>query len=131
MRRILLSIGGVVQVLLAGLHVFMFFGMERAKGIPSGLKPLLHIFNAAVLTVVLFFAYVSFFQRRALAETPLGRAVCWFIALFYLQRGLTELVVSGLNPIMLGAMLAIAALYAWAAVPSRAPLSTASVGQAA
>ncbi len=119
MKRAVLFIGGIVQLLLVALHVFMFFGMARSAEIPAGLKPLLHIFNAAVLTVVLFFAYVSFFRRREMIETALGRAVGWFIVVFYVQRGLTEVVVRGLSPVNLGLMLAIAALYVVAAVPSR------------
>jgi len=120
-RRVLLIIGGIVQVLIVALHVTMFFGLARTKEIPPGLKPTLYIFNAAVLTVVLFFAYVSFLWRRELIETVFGRAVGWFIAVFYVQRGLTEVLVSGLHPVSLGMMLAIAALYAVAAVPSRTP----------
>jgi hypothetical protein len=118
-KRVLLVIGGIVQVLIVALHVTMFFGLARTKEIPAGLKPTLYIFNAAVLTTVLFFAYVSFFRRRELIETTFGRAVVWFIAVFYLQRGLTEVLVSGLHPTMVGMMLAIAALYAVVAVPSR------------
>jgi hypothetical protein len=117
----LLIIGGIVQVLVVALHVTMFFSLARAKEIPVGLKPTLCIFNAAVLTTVLFFAYVSFFRRRELIETVFGRAVASFIAVFYVQRGLTEVLVNGVHPVSLGMMLAIAALYAVAAVPSRTP----------
>jgi hypothetical protein len=55
------------------------------------------------------------------AETVFGRAVGGFAAVFYVQRGLTEVLVSGLHPVSLGMMLAIAALYAVAAVPSGPP----------
>lgn len=117
LKRILPTIAGVVQVPIIALHVAMFFGMAKATEIPVPLKPLLHIFNAAVLTTVIFFAYISLFRRRELLETPLGRAVCWFIAVFYLQRGLTEVVVSGFRPVTFGILLAVAALYAIAAAP--------------
>jgi len=124
-KRALLTVGGVAQILAAALHVTMFFGLARTTEIPAALKPLLNIFNAAVLTAVLFFAYVSFFRRRELIETPLGRAVAWFVALFYLQRGLVEVLVSGLHPASLGVMLTIAALYAVSAAPSRSARVTA------
>jgi hypothetical protein len=117
-KRVLLVVGGVMQILAAAIHVAMFFGLSKAPQMPEGIKPLLYIFNAAVLTVVLFFTYVSLFRRRELIETPMGHAVCWFAALFYVQRGLMGALVHGPNPMDLGIMLAVAALYAIAATPA-------------
>jgi len=111
MGRILLIVGGVFQVLIVALHVSMFFGISRAPDLPGDIRPLLHIFNAAVLTVVIFCAYVSFFQRRELIQTGLGRATCLFIGVFYLQRGLVEVVVRGIHPASLAPLCLIAALY--------------------
>ncbi len=131
MKRVLLVAGGIVQMLIVALHVAMFFGLARATEVPAGLKPTLYIFNAAVLTTVLFFAYVSFFRRRELLETSFGRGVAWFIAVFYAQRGLSEVVVRGLDPVSLAVMLAIAAIYAVVALPSRtARAAEAVVGRA-
>ncbi len=108
---VLLLIGGVFQVLAAALHVVMFFGFARATDLPAAITPLLYIFNAAVLAVVLFFAYVSFFRRKELIQTGLGRVTCLFIGVFYLQRGLVEVAVVGVNPRSLGLLCLIAALY--------------------
>jgi hypothetical protein len=119
LRRILLTIAGVVQILIIALHVAMFFGMARATEIPGPLKPLLHIFNAAVLTTVIFFAYVSLFRRKELIETPLGHATCWFMALFYAQRGLTAAFLRGVQAVDLVPMVVIAALYVIPALPER------------
>ncbi len=118
MKKVLLVIGGIVQVLIVALHVAMFFGLARASEVPAALKPSLYIFNAAVLTAVLFFAYVSFFRRRELIETPLGRAVGWFIAIFYAQRGILGAAIHGPSVFDLVILLAIAALYAIAATPA-------------
>jgi hypothetical protein len=117
-KRVLLAIGGVVQILVVALHVAMFFGLARTSEIPEALKPTLYIFNATVLAAVLFLAYVSLFRRKELIETPMGHAVCWFAVLFYLQRGVTSAVVRGLQPTDFAMMLAIAALYAVAAAPA-------------
>lgn len=117
-KRVLLIVGGVVQILVVALHVAMFFGLARATEVPGALKPLLYIFNAAVLTIVVFFAYVSLFRRKELIETPLGRAVCWLVVLFYVQRGLTSALVRGVRPADLAPMLLIAALYVVPALPA-------------
>jgi hypothetical protein len=104
----LLFIGGVFQALAVALHVVMFFGISKS---PEATRPLLYIFNGAVLATVIFFAYVSFFRRRELIQTGLGRATCLFIGVFYLQRGLVEVVASGLNPASLSLLCLVAALY--------------------
>jgi len=47
---VLLLIGGVFQALVVALHVAMFLNISRApvSDLPAAIKPLLHIFNAAV-----------------------------------------------------------------------------------
>ena len=126
-KSLCLLVGGVVQVLLVALHVFIAFGLQRQHA-PAGLAPdmwanlkaSLHVFNAAVTTTVLLFGYVSLFKRAELLSTSLGRAVSAFIALFYLQRVGVEIVVRGFSPVMGPPLLAVAALYAFAAIPPRA-----------
>jgi hypothetical membrane protein len=110
---ILLLIGGVFQILAGALHVAMFFGISKAPAsdLPAAIKPLLHIFNAAVLVTVLFFAYVSFFRRKDLIQTALGRAICLFIGVFYMQRALVEVAVRGVALTSLGLLSLIAVLY--------------------
>jgi len=119
MGRILLIVGGVFQALIVALHVWMFFNISSARDLPDAIKPLLHIFNAAVLATVIFCAYVSLFRRRELIETGLSRAICMFIGIFYLQRGLVEAVVRGVAPASLGVLCLIAALYLIAPFASR------------
>ncbi len=46
-----------MQVLIAAPHTAMFFGISKA-GMPDSFREIAQIFNAAVLTLVLFFAYV-------------------------------------------------------------------------
>ncbi len=110
---ILLFIGGVFQMLAVALHVVMFFGISRAPAseLTAAIKPLLYIFNAAVLAMVLFFAYVSFFRRKELIQTGLGRATCLFIAIFYIQRALVEVAVRGVVSPFLGLLCLVAAFY--------------------
>jgi hypothetical protein len=118
MKPILLITGGVIQILITLLHVGLFFGISASAELSPNAKISSYIFNAAVTAVVLFFAYVSFFHRRDLIETRLGRALGFFIAVFYLQRGLVEVFLRGSAPLNLGLSLAIAALYVTAVWPS-------------
>jgi hypothetical protein len=117
MKPILLTTGGVIQLLITLLHVGIFFGISSSADLSPNAKITAHIFNAAVTAMVLFFAYVSFFHRRDLIETRLGRALGFFIAVFYLQRGLVEVFLRGSAPLNLGLSLAIAALYVAAVWP--------------
>lgn len=117
MKPILLVTGGVIQTLITLLHVGIFFGISRSAELSANAKVTSYIFNAAVTAVVLFFAYVSFFHRRDLIETRLGRVVGFFVAAFYLQRGLVEVFLRGISPLNLGLSVAIAALYVIAVWP--------------
>lgn len=119
MKRVLLTIGAVVQILVLALHVAMFFGLSRTTEVPDSVKGSLYIFNAAVATAVAFFAYVSLFRRRELMETPLGRVICGFVALFYLQRGVVGTLVRGFDPVDIVVFSAIAFLYVFVAAPRR------------
>jgi hypothetical protein len=111
MAKILLIVGGLVQVVAAALHVGIFYGIASNPVLPAAAKPTAHIFNAAVLTTAVFFAYVSLFRTRDLLNTGLGRIVCLYIGVFYLQGNLVEMIVRGLDPVRLGITCAVAALY--------------------
>jgi hypothetical protein len=126
-RSAVLIIGGIVQVLVAALHIGIFSSIA-AREIPgiaaddlAKIKVFMYLLNAAVLATVLFFAYVSLLRRRDLIATPLGRATAVFIVLFYVQRAVVEVIVSGFNPAPFTLLIAIAALYAFVALPVRQP----------
>jgi hypothetical protein len=116
MKNIFLIIAGVIQVLVAVLHVAIFRGIAVDAGLADKVKEGAQIFNAAVLTTVLFFAYVSLFRRRDLLGTSLGRAVCIFIAIFYCQRAVVEAILRGIEPIGFSLLLLVSALYIVAAL---------------
>lgn len=130
-RSILLLAGGLVQALIVALHVGLAVGLQRGAA-PAGvaaevwptLKASQHIFNAAVATAVLGFACMSLFHRTELLTTRLGRTVCVFIALFYLQRAGVAGVLRGFEPGFGILLVGLAAVYVVAAVPRRHPLPT-------
>lgn len=124
MKSVLLVIGGIVQVLIMALHIGMFWGIAANPDMVDKVKVVAHIFNAAVLCTVMFFAFVSLFMRQDLVNTRLGRVVCWFIAVFYLQRGVVEVIVRDFNPGSFALFVIIAGLYIVTGWPdgSRRPL---------
>jgi hypothetical protein len=125
MKSKLLIVGGVVQILIFALHIGIFFGITSSAELGADAKVSVHIFNAAVTVTVMFFAYVSLLRRQDLLNTGFGRTVCWFIAVFYLQRGFVEAFLRGVDPVNLGLCLAIAALYIAATLPSKPQAQTA------
>ncbi len=129
MKAAFLIAGALVQIALGALHAGMFF-----VPIPDGARPAGYVLNACVTSILLFFACVSLFMRAELTETPMGRVVCWFIALFYLQSVVTGMVRSGgfLGSPLSGLLLATALLYALAAVSTwrRQLLTAAAILQA-
>lgn len=119
MKSILLIIGGVIQVLILALHIAIFFGIASAESMGADMKVTAHIFNAAVTVTVFFFAYVSLFRRQDLLGTSFGRIVSWFIAVFYLQRGLVEVFLRGFEFLNIVICVVITALYVIVAWPER------------
>lgn len=125
-KSVLLLIGGIVQASFVALHVAMIFGI-RSRPAPDGmaaaawssLQQSMHVFNGTVLAAVLCFAYVSIFKRAELLSTSLGRTVCAFIALLYVQRVVVPALLRGFEPGFGSLLLALAAVYAWAAIPPR------------
>ena len=120
MKKNLLFVGGIFQVLIILLHIGMFFGIASAAELAAYAKQSLIIFNASVLTAAAFATYVSLFHRSELIGTGIGRVICWFIAIFYLQRGLVELFIRGFDItslIMTGVMTGI---YMAVVIPTRA-----------
>jgi hypothetical protein len=124
MKSTVLLIGGILQTLIVLLHIGGFFGVALDPNLNAHTKESLNIFNACVLTIVTFFAYVSLFRRRDLIETTLGRIVCGCIALFYLQRGIVGASLRGIDPVDIGPMLVIAALYIFTILPSKRKTET-------
>lgn len=116
----LLTISGILQALLALLHVTMFFGSATLVQLPENLKRSFPGFNAAVVMTVLGLAYLCLFKGRELVETSIGRAVCWFSALFYLQRSIVGLACPGFDECgVVWALLALGLVHAAIAVAAR------------
>ncbi len=131
MNKILLRIGGVINLL------FVLFHIAMAKPINEVLGPLspefvttVHILNIHVAFTLLIFAYLTIFHWRDLLTTRLGNVTAIAIALFWFLRGINEIVFYGLTapgtPLWGGLCLAfgllhlVPALREWKNVPNGA-----------
>ncbi|RPH33720.1 MAG: hypothetical protein EHM93_03540 [Bacteroidales bacterium] len=119
MKSTFLIIGGVMQLLLVFLHISIFFSIPQNPDLNANAKESAYIFNACVTITVMFFAYVSFFKRQELINSNIGRIVAFFIALYYITRGLVEVILRGINPLSLSVLIAIAVLYMVVLIPSK------------
>lgn len=118
-KSVILLIGGIVQVLITILHITIFWGISSNSTLLPAVKITSHIFNAAVLTSVIFLAYVSLFRIKDLINTRIGNIICIFAAVFYLQRGFVELYLRGVNFSSLALSIIIAMLYIIPILPSK------------
>ena len=98
MNKILLRIGGVIDLL------FVLFHLAMAKGIGIALAPvsadiraIVHMLNIHVAFTLLLFAYLSFVQWRDLLTTRLGHITAIGIALFWFLRGINQVAFYGLT----------------------------------
>ncbi len=62
-----------MQLLAAGLHVGIFFGISSSTAFAANVKETAYIFNATVLTTVLFTAYVPLGRQEEMLNSRLGR----------------------------------------------------------
>lgn len=95
MSKYLLISGGVINLLLAGFHVSFWKIFNWPESLVS-LSPvnlgIMQVINIHLAFAVLVFAYVSFFCHRELLSTKLGKSIVVSIILFYILRGINQLI---------------------------------------
>ena len=95
MNKILLIIGGVINFLLAMFH-FSFWKIFNWPESLLSLSPLnqgiMQVLNIHLAFVVFVFAYVSIFCYRELLSTKLGKSIIVAIMIFYILRGVNQLI---------------------------------------
>jgi hypothetical protein len=119
MRTKLLLAGGVTQLFVALLHTGIAYGLTRTDQLTVAARQSAQIFNATVLTTVAFLAYVSLAFRHEIASSRLGRALCLFAALLYVQRFVVATALRGIDGVDLVLCAGIATIYLLAAWPER------------
>ena len=98
MNKILLRIGGVIDLLFVLLHLAMVQGIGIALApVSTDFQAIVHILNIHVAFTLLIFAYLAFFQWRDLLTTRLGHITAIAIALFWFLRGINQVAFYGLT----------------------------------
>ncbi len=95
MNKYLLICGGVINLLLAGFHISFWKIFNWPESLVS-LSPvnlgIMQVINIHLAFVILVFAYISIFCYRELLSTKLGKSIVVSIILFYILRGVNQLI---------------------------------------
>ena len=131
MNKILLRIGGVINLLFVLLHLAMMkpLGEALTPVSSSGIGATVSTLNIHVAFTLLIFAYLAFFRWRDLLTTRLGNITAIAISLFWFLRSINQVVFYGLNMagmplfglcLVIGLLHLIPALRVWKDVPGEA-----------
>lgn len=99
MLKKIFVIAGVLNLLLGVFHLFfwqIFNWPESLTATSVDNRAILQIANIHLTMLILFFGYVSIVHWKDLFRSRVGRAVSFFMALFYLVRIVNEALFWGL-----------------------------------
>lgn len=118
MSRVLLTVGGIVNVLFGLFHVFLGWQIQTVPALQPS-RGLLQALNVGGTLMILFLAYASLFQRREMLSTGLGRATQVLAILLYWTRAAEEFVLFSFTPVIFVSCLAAGGIYAAALLLGR------------
>ena len=100
MNKILLLIGGVINLVFSLLHLTLGKALNWSETL-SCLTPdnraTIYTLNAHLAFTCLVFAYLSLIHRKDMLNTGIGRAVTAAIGLFYVLRAVNQVIYNGLS----------------------------------
>jgi len=130
MNKILLRIGGVLNLLFVLVHLGMVKPLDEALApLSSDIQATASTWNAQVAFTLVIFAYLAFFQWRALLTTRLGTITAIAISLFWFLRAINQVLFYPLTTagmlligvcLVVGLLHLIPALREWKNVPGKA-----------
>ncbi len=130
MRKALVPIGGLANVLFFCFHVYL--GWQLLQVVNPGVRALLETFNLGGALMIAFFAVVSLAFAGELLTTRVGRSTVGLIIGVYLSRAIAEvLLFPAPSPVVVLVCLLTAGLYALAALLPPPVVAAASVRVAA
>ena len=94
MPRILLIIGGAINVFFTLFHILLGYNIYRLPDLPEHYRSLMTMLNAGGATFILFMAIASLALTQEMLTTRLGKLVMLFTAFLYGSRALEEIIVS-------------------------------------
>jgi hypothetical protein len=112
MSRILLIIGGVLNLLLAAFHIFLGYKIYQIRDIAAGYRALMIMLNAGGTLFIVLFTVASLAFIQDMLTTRLGKLVTLFVALLYASRAIEEIIVSPkFSAFIFGICVLISAIY--------------------
>lgn len=111
LRKVLLLAGGILNAVVLLFHAFIGYKIHHLNQVVPPHRAIMEGLNAAVMIAILMFAYASFFHRKELLETGLGRVVLATVSLFYWSRGAEEFFLFKFTPATFALCALIGAIY--------------------
>ena len=131
MNKILIRVGGVINLLFVLFHLAMVQGIGMALApVSTDIQAVVHILNIHVAFTLLIFAYLAIVQWHDLLTTRLGQITAIAISLFWFLRGINQVAFYGLTApgtlmwvglcLVFGLLHLIPAIREWKNVPGEA-----------
>jgi ABC-type phosphate/phosphonate transport system permease subunit len=112
MSKRLLLVGGSVNGIFTAFHIWLGWQIQMLPDLLPDYKALMQMLNVGVVLMIAFATFVSFFCRRDLLTTNLGKTTLILIALFYTVRAAEEIfLATSFSPVIFGICLAVALIY--------------------
>lgn len=94
MSKILLNFGAVINLLFGAFHMWLGTVIQTSDSFARApeMRPLMLVLNISTALLILLFAYASFFCKKDLLTTRLGKSILVLAALFYLLRAVEEII---------------------------------------
>jgi hypothetical protein len=90
-KRIILTIGGILNSLFALFHVYLVYVIMQFDNLTAGYKALMIMLGVGGTLMIAFLAWASLRYRDEMLNTRLGNAVIALSVLVYLTRALEEI----------------------------------------
>jgi hypothetical protein len=92
MKNVFLNIGGFIHSILGIYHILISNAMISEKNVKEFYLHSIQMLNINTIIFMIFFAYITFFQKKELQTTRPGKAILLLMTLFYAFRGIEELI---------------------------------------
>lgn len=111
MRKKLLLAGGIVNTIFGLFHIWLGTAIQHSDKLTMEARSLLHAFNVFGTVAIFYFAYMSFFHRRELLETKLGKTVMSLVVFVYFSRALEEFILFDFSIVIFASCILAGGIY--------------------
>lgn len=120
MNKILFFVGGTVNTLLA-IFLFLFWKFlnwsETLSCLSQDNRSIMYCLNLHCSMLIVLFAYVSFFHNVDMLKSKTGRLLTGFIAFFYFQRAVEDIIFWGIDPVIFAICIITGVIYTLPLLP--------------